>query len=134
AAGLRERDVDARLAQEIVREPRPLGCGLLRPVRVGRATRALPLHPDQTEVRARCAMRDIASIEENEFRSERTQAEGNGCADESAANDGDFERPGQAHACTNSGRRQKRRIAATSSPKSSQPWLPPPAMYWYAPE
>src|SRR5215470_20378504 len=97
SARLRERNVDACLAKQLTSEPRPLGRRLLRPGRVGRETGALPLHPDQTEVGARSTMRDVAFVEERELRSERTQAEGDGGADEPSAYNGDFERPDRAH-------------------------------------
>jgi len=98
AARLRERDIDAGLAQELVGQPRPLFRGALRPASVLRETCALPLDPDQTEIGARRPMRDIAFVEERELRSERTQAECDSGANEPAADHGDFERRARAHA------------------------------------
>ena len=102
----------------------------LRPGRVLRKTRALPLHPDQPEIAARRAIRNIAFIEERELRAQRAQAE----------RDAAPTRPRADTATSKAGRRSAqariRKSAArreTSAPKSSQPWLPPPATYWNAP-
>ena len=130
AAGLRQCDVDPGLAQELRGEPRPLARRALRPRSVGCKAHALPLHPNQAEIAARGAMRDVAFVEQRELRPQRAQPERDRGTDQAAADHRDLERGlGDGHAL----HPQKRSTDATSAPKSTQPWSPPPATYWNAP-
>ena len=117
AAGLRERDVDPRLAQQLGGEARPLGRRTLRPRAVGWQAPPLPLHPDQPEVAARGAMRVVGAVERGELRPQRAQPEGDRRADQAAADHGDLEAAARRHVAHPA----KRSTEATSSPKSAQP-------------
>ncbi len=81
AARLPQRDVDAGFLAQQRGQPRPFARGRLRPSAVGRHAEALALHPDEAEVAARGAMRDVAFVEQRETRAQRAHAEGDRGAD-----------------------------------------------------
>ncbi len=132
AARLRKRDVDTGLAQKLAGEPRPLARRVLcpgsrteedpRPSPAPRSARNWRA-PRDTRHRLHRAARASVRASAGRTRPRRRPT------------------PPPITATSKVRRRSARELAsakaqhrgATSAPKSSQPWLPPPATYWNAP-
>jgi hypothetical protein len=91
AARLGERDVDAGFLGEPRRKLRPASCRQLRPASVRSKAGALALDPDQPEIAARGAMRDVAFVEDDQARTEVAQTPGDRRAGQPAADHRDVE-------------------------------------------
>src|SRR5690606_33825034 len=66
---LAQSGIDAALAFQLVREPRPEGGGGLGPVRVFRLAEPLPLHPYEAEIGACGPERHIAFVQDDDTQS-----------------------------------------------------------------
>ena len=73
--------------QQCVGEFRPQRRGPARPLRVGRHAGAFALHPDEAEIAAGGAERDVALVEQGDRRALPRRAPGDGAADEASADD-----------------------------------------------
>jgi hypothetical protein len=125
---LSQRDVDRGRLEQLRGKARPFARGSLRPPAVRRQPESFALHPDEAEVAARCAVRDVAFVEQGKPRPEGAQAECQRRTDEAAADDRDLE---FFHGVVST--RAKRRIAGICTTNSVNVWSPPPRTYWYAP-
>src|SRR5205823_3499271 len=123
-ATLAQGDVDTGEGREVGGEARPFARRLLRPYAVGGHAEALALHPDETEVAARCAISHVTFVDNCEARAEVAQSERDCGADEAAADNRDIEIV-LAHVATPA----KRRIAGICATKSVNVWSPPPRTY-----